>query len=83
MNFKKLKSATQQMMNRFTKVGNKKNNMKSATLSQTKEIIQDNLDYTLFSWSKQKGTTHLQLNELKAFICMITMAIKLLILVVD
>lgn len=54
MNFKKLKSATQQMMNRFTKVGNKKNNMKSATLSQTKEIIQDNLDYTLFSWSKQK-----------------------------
>lgn len=25
------------------------------TLSQTQEIIQDNLDYTLFSWSKQKG----------------------------
>ncbi len=25
------------------------------TLSQTKEIIQNNLDYTLFSWSKQKG----------------------------
>lgn len=24
-------------------------------LSQTKEIVQDNLDYTLFSWSKQKG----------------------------
>ncbi|SKB76363.1 aminotransferase class III-fold pyridoxal phosphate-dependent enzyme [Daejeonella lutea] len=23
--------------------------------SQTKEIIQDNLDYTMFSWSKQKG----------------------------
>ena len=29
--------------------------MKSETLTQTKEIIQDNLDYTLFSWSKQKG----------------------------
>jgi taurine--2-oxoglutarate transaminase len=24
-------------------------------LSQTKEIVQDNIDYTLFSWSKQKG----------------------------
>ncbi|HET6768357.1 MAG TPA: aminotransferase class III-fold pyridoxal phosphate-dependent enzyme [Chitinophagaceae bacterium] len=27
----------------------------SKTLSEAKEIIQDNLDYTLFSWSKQKG----------------------------
>jgi taurine--2-oxoglutarate transaminase len=26
-----------------------------ATRSQAKEIIQDNLDYTLFSWSKQSG----------------------------
>jgi len=26
------------------------------TLSETQEIIQDNQDYTLFSWSKQKGT---------------------------
>ncbi|MDP4149322.1 MAG: aminotransferase class III-fold pyridoxal phosphate-dependent enzyme [Bacteroidota bacterium] len=26
-----------------------------ATLSEAQEIIQDNLDYTLFSWSKQKG----------------------------
>jgi len=25
------------------------------TISETKEIIQDNLEYTLFSWSKQKG----------------------------
>lgn len=25
------------------------------TLSETQEIIQDNLDHTLFSWSKQKG----------------------------
>jgi taurine--2-oxoglutarate transaminase len=25
------------------------------TLSETQEIIQDNLDYTLFSWSKQRG----------------------------
>jgi taurine--2-oxoglutarate transaminase len=27
----------------------------TATLSAAQEIIQDNLDYTLFSWSKQKG----------------------------
>ncbi len=27
----------------------------SITLSETKEIVQNNLDYTLFSWSKQKG----------------------------
>lgn len=26
-----------------------------STKAETKEIIQDNLDYTLFSWSKQKG----------------------------
>jgi taurine--2-oxoglutarate transaminase len=26
-----------------------------STLSETQEIIKDNLDYTLFSWSKQKG----------------------------
>ncbi|MEO7313096.1 MAG: aminotransferase class III-fold pyridoxal phosphate-dependent enzyme [Chitinophagaceae bacterium] len=29
--------------------------MTKTTLSETTEIIQDNLDYTLFSWSKQKG----------------------------
>jgi taurine--2-oxoglutarate transaminase len=29
--------------------------MNTQTVSETKEIIQDNLDYTLFSWSKQKG----------------------------
>lgn len=27
----------------------------TATMSETKEIVQQNLDYTLFSWSKQKG----------------------------
>jgi len=27
----------------------------TATFSETKEIVQNNLDYTLFSWSKQKG----------------------------
>lgn len=27
----------------------------SRTVSEAQEIIQDNLDYTLFSWSKQKG----------------------------
>src|SRR5258707_9432928 len=26
-----------------------------ATMSETQEILQDNFDYTLFSWSKQKG----------------------------
>jgi len=29
--------------------------MNTTTISETTEIIQDNLDYTLFSWSKQKG----------------------------
>ncbi len=29
--------------------------MQTTTLSEAQEIIQDNLDYTLFSWSKQKG----------------------------
>ena len=29
--------------------------MNTETLSQSKQIIQDNLDYTLFSWSKQNG----------------------------
>ena len=27
----------------------------TTTMSETKEIVQQNLDYTLFSWSKQKG----------------------------
>ncbi|HEV7783477.1 MAG TPA: aspartate aminotransferase family protein, partial [Chitinophagaceae bacterium] len=27
------------------------------TISESLEIIQDNMDYTLFSWSKQKGIT--------------------------
>ncbi len=29
--------------------------MNTQTLTEAQEIIQDNLDYTLFSWSKQKG----------------------------
>ena len=29
--------------------------MNPSTLSETQSIIQDNLDYTLFSWSKQRG----------------------------
>jgi taurine--2-oxoglutarate transaminase len=29
--------------------------METLTMSETKEIVQQNLDYTLFSWSKQKG----------------------------
>lgn len=29
----------------------------NTTLSETQEIIQQNLDHTLFSWSKQKGAT--------------------------
>ena len=31
------------------------NYMSTKTISEAQEIIQDNLDYTLFSWSKQKG----------------------------
>ena len=27
----------------------------TVTISETQEIIRDNMDYTLFSWSKQKG----------------------------
>ena len=29
--------------------------METKSISESQEIIQDNLDYTLFSWSKQKG----------------------------
>ena len=29
--------------------------MRTQTISESEEIVQDNLDYTLFSWSKQKG----------------------------
>src|SRR5580704_13488091 len=29
--------------------------MFETSISEAQEIIQDNLDYTLFSWSKQKG----------------------------
>lgn len=29
--------------------------MNTKTISESQEIIQDNLDYTIFSWSKQKG----------------------------
>jgi taurine--2-oxoglutarate transaminase len=29
--------------------------METKTVSETQEVIQDNQDYTLFSWSKQKG----------------------------
>lgn len=29
--------------------------MTTKTVTETAAIIQDNLDYTLFSWSKQKG----------------------------
>lgn len=33
------------------------------TLSRTAEIVQDNLDYTLFSWSKQKGIDPLAIHH--------------------
>ena len=32
-----------------------KKTMQTQTISQSQEVIQDNMDYTLFSWSKQKG----------------------------
>jgi taurine---2-oxoglutarate transaminase len=33
----------------------KKQSMSTKTISGTQDVIQNNLDYTLFSWSKQKG----------------------------
>src|SRR5882762_12042152 len=33
------------------------------TISETQEIIRDNLDYTLFSWSKQKGLAPLAIQR--------------------
>ncbi len=37
--------------------------MNSATLTQSQEILQDNFDYTLFSWSKQKGISPLAIER--------------------
>jgi taurine--2-oxoglutarate transaminase len=37
----------------------------TSTLSQAKEIIQDNMDYTLFSWSKQKGISPIAIKYAK------------------
>ncbi len=54
--------------------GQKINNMSTQTLSQTQEIIQDNHDYTLFSWSKQKGINPIAVKYGEGFICMIMMA---------
>ncbi|HEY4061363.1 MAG TPA: aminotransferase class III-fold pyridoxal phosphate-dependent enzyme [Puia sp.] len=34
-----------------------------STISESQEIIQDSLDYTLFSWSKQKGFTPLAIQR--------------------
>ena len=31
--------------------------MSTKTISEAQEVIQDNQDYTLFSWSKQKGAS--------------------------
>ncbi len=36
---------------------------KTATISESEEIIQNNLDYTLFSWSKQKGVAPLAIKN--------------------
>src|SRR6059036_3416019 len=54
---RKRRHATQLKPNRNPKSWKQKNNYMSETktMSETKEIIQDNLDYTLFSWSKQKN----------------------------
>src|SRR6478752_4046837 len=35
------------------------------TISETQEVIQDNLDYTLFSWSKQKGIAPIAVRHAK------------------
>ena len=37
--------------------------MSTTTLSPAQQIIQDNLDYTLFSWSKQKGQSPLAIER--------------------
>jgi len=37
--------------------------MSTETLSQTQQILQDNSDYTIFSWSKQKGHTPLAIER--------------------
>lgn len=37
----------------------------NTTLSQTSEIIQDNLDHTLFSWSKQRGIAPIAVKRAK------------------
>lgn len=39
--------------------------MKTSELSQTQSIIQDNLDHTLFSWSKQRGIAPLAIKRAK------------------
>jgi len=39
--------------------------MKSEIVSQAQEIIQDNLDHTLFSWSKQRGISPLAIKHAK------------------
>lgn len=39
--------------------------MKTTVLSQTQSIIQDNLDHTLFSWSKQRGIAPLAIKRAK------------------
>ena len=38
-----------------TNIISKVSELKNTSLEDRKTIIQDNLDYTLFSWSKQKG----------------------------
>ena len=37
--------------------------MDTKTITESQEIIQDNLDYTLFSWSKQKGIAPLAISH--------------------
>ena len=40
--------------------------MQAKTLSETTEIVQNNLDYTLFSWSKQKGIAPIAVKHAKS-----------------
>jgi taurine---2-oxoglutarate transaminase len=39
--------------------------MSTKTISEASEVIQDNLDYTLFSWSKQKGIAPIAVKHAK------------------
>ena len=46
--------------------------MSTKTISESTEIIQNNLDYTLFSWSKQKGIDPIAVLDIQKIIKFLT-----------